>query len=105
MSNQDDHDAWLAEPGAAVKTADPTTGLVERLRAEIEALRADAERLDWVRENLFAHRWNGVVGKGWRMQWQVAPDFRHTQLKLSDDSGNMAGDFRRAIDAAMNDAP
>lgn len=60
----------------------------------------DADRLDWLRDNLFTHKWNGVVGKGCAVQWQVAPDFRFKQRELSDDTGITAGDFRRAIDAA-----
>lgn len=78
------------------------------LQAEREvnaALREDAERLNWLRDNLFEHKWNGVVGKGCAVQWQVAPDFRFKQRELTDDSGIMAGDFRRAINAAMAASP
>ena len=62
----------------------------------------DAKRLDWIRDQLFEHKWNGVVGKGCTVQWAVAPDFRFKQRELTDDSGIAAGDFRRAIDAAIN---
>ena len=61
----------------------------------------DAKRLDWIRDQLFEHKWNGVVGKGCAVQWVVAPDFRFKQRELTDDSGIAAGDFRRAIDAAI----
>lgn len=69
--------------------------------SELAALRKDAKRLDWLRDHLFEHKWNGVVGKGCAVQWQMAYDFRFQVHKLTDDSGIMAGDFRRAIDAAM----
>ena len=61
----------------------------------------DAELLDWLRDALFVHNWNGVVGPGCAAQWQVAPDYRSKQRGLTDESGTMAGDFRRAITAAM----
>jgi len=63
---------------------------------------SDTKRLDWIRDQLFEHRWNGVIGKGCVVQWQIAPDFRFKQRELIDDSGIAAGDFRRAIDAAIN---
>lgn len=71
-------------------------------RLEIEALRKDAERLDWLRDNLFTHKWNGVVGPGCSVQWQITPDYRFRQRELSETSGVMVGDFRRAIDAARS---
>lgn len=70
------------------------------LQSALKAVVEDGDRLDWLRDTLFEHKWNGVVGKGCAVQWQVAPDFRFKQRELSDDSGIMAGDFRRAIDAA-----
>jgi hypothetical protein len=70
------------------------------LTSEVEALRADAERLDWLQNNLFTHHWNGVVGSGCSVQWRVAPDYRFKSRTLTDSSGIMAGDFRRAIDTA-----
>jgi hypothetical protein len=65
---------------------------------------SDTKRLDWIRDQLFEHRWNGVIGKGCAVQWQIAPDFRFKQRELTDDSGIAAGDFRRAIDAAIDAA-
>lgn len=78
---------------------------VRRLNAELAELRKDAERLNWLRDNLFEHEWNGVVGPGCAVQWRVAPDFRFAQRNLSDTSGIMAGDFRRAVDTAMDTTP
>lgn len=79
-----------------------------RLTAEIirsgkvESMNTDAARLNWLRDRMFTHRWNGVVGNGWSTDWSVAPDFRHTQQLLRDTtSGCAAGDFRVAIDVAM----
>jgi len=68
------------------------------LKAENEALRADAERLYWLQSKLFMKRWNGVVGAGCLTQWSIAPDYRHslTTMQTSD----IEIDFRGAIDAA-----
>ena len=86
-----------------VKQCEPCATAAERdrLLTEIDALKKDAARLDWLRDKIFTHKWNGVVGKGCCVQWEVAPDFRFTQRELADDSGIMGGDFRRAIDVAM----
>lgn len=73
------------------------------LEQRIKELEADAKRLDWLRDTMFTHKWNGVVGSGCAVQWQVVPDFRFRQRDLSDDSGIMAGDFRRAVDRAMSE--
>ena len=83
----------------------PFTNVAElALEQRIKELERDAKRLDWLRDTLFTHKWNGVVGSGCAVQWQVAPDFRFRQRDLSDDSGIMAGDFRRAVDRAMSEA-
>ena len=95
--------------------ANPDTSTDERaLRVLLEAClpyliggppaacpQGDDELLDWLRDNLFTHRWNGVVGLGCAVRWEVAPDFRFRQRELTDDSGIMAGDFRRAIRTAI----
>lgn len=59
---------------------------------------ADVERLDWIRDTFFTHKWNAVVGPGWRVDWSIVPHHRH--IRMSDTSGISAGDFRAAIDAA-----
>lgn len=69
-----------------------------RAAAERQAASEDASRLDWLRDNFFTHRWNGVVGLGWRVDWNVVPHFRH--IHFSDNTGDAAGNFRAAIDAA-----
>lgn len=56
----------------------------------------DAKRLDWLENNVFTSRWNGVIDSGSRTQWGVAPDYRH---KTHSMCGNT---FRAAIDAAMS---
>ena len=86
-----------------VKQCEPCATAAERdqLLSEIDALKKDAARLDWLRDNMFEHKWNGVVGEGCEVQWRVLPEFRFAPRELTDDSGIMAGDFRRAIDAAM----
>ena len=82
--------------GEAVK---PLLDERDRLAAEVEALRADAERLNWLDGAIFVHRWNGVIDSGSRVNWSVAGDYRHT-------CNNMVGnDFRAAIDAAMKGKP
>lgn len=77
-------------------------GTVERRRAAQPApvVPDDVALLDWLKDNLFTHRWNGVVGPGCAVHWHVAPDFRHKQADLIDSSGP-GGDFRAAIKAAM----
>ena len=71
----------------------------DRLAAEVESLRADAGRLNWLDGAIFVHRWNGVIDSGSRVNWSVAGDYRHT-------CNNMVGnDFRAAIDAAMKGKP
>lgn len=56
----------------------------------------DAKRLDWLGSNMFASKWNGVIDSGSRMQWSVAPDYRHKTPRMVGDT------FRAAIDAAMS---
>lgn len=75
---------------------------IRELQRELAIARKDSERLTWLANHFFTHRWNGVIGSGWAMSWQIAPDFRHTQQHLIDrSSGIMAGNIRPAIDAAM----
>ena len=75
-------------------------GYVERgnaLQAENEALRKDAERIDWMEAKLFDRRWNGVLGAGSNSEWSLAGPYRHI-------ASHMVGDvFRDAIDAAMKE--
>jgi hypothetical protein len=84
--------------------SDKPAGILRGIKAVMLVQKAesnsDSDRLDWLRDNLFTHSWNGVVGTGCAVQWQVAPDFRFKQRELSDNNGIMAGDFRRAIDNA-----
>ena len=89
---------WLGDPDEAIHAC---ISEIDRLVLENEALKKDAERLDWLCRKMFNHKWNGVIGKGWKVMWEVAGDFRHTQQHLVDDSGTEPGDFRRAIDAAI----
>lgn len=62
---------------------------------EIEALRKDAERLDWLYQKLFVSKWNGVIDSGSSTSWHIAGDYRHTTVKMDGAT------FRDAIDAAM----
>ena len=86
-----------------VKQCEPCATAAERdqLLSEIASLKQDAARLDWLRDNMFDQKWNGVVGEGCEVQWRVWQDFRFTSRELTDESGIRAGDFRRAIDAEM----
>lgn len=92
-------EAW--EPEHCPFCTDDTALFRKDAEREVAGLRNDAARLDWLRDKLFEHKWNGVVGKGCAVQWQVAGDFRFTQRELTDDSGIAGGDFRRAVDRAM----
>jgi hypothetical protein len=78
----------------------PAQSALDELRREVEALRADRDRLEWVRDTFFTHKWNAVIGPGYRTTWHIVPHYRH--IHLSDSSGNAAGDFRAAIDAAID---
>ena len=66
--------------------------------AEIAALRADAERLEWIERRLFVCKWNGVIGGGSRIQWSIAGDFRHTTQRMVGHT------FRAAVDEARGTA-
>lgn len=59
-----------------------------------EALRADAERLEWLERWLFEKRWNGVIGSGSQTDWTMAGNWRHITVKMRGQT------FRAAIDAA-----
>ena len=87
-----------------VTTINTLGQMADQLRTRLAEVEKDAARLDWLRDNLFVHKWNGVVGSGCTVQWQVAPDFRFRQRELTENSGIMAGDFRRAVDAAIDAA-
>ena len=64
----------------------------------IDALRADAERLEWIEKRLFVRKWNGVIDGGSRIQWSIAGDFRHTTQRMVGHT------FRAAVDAARGTA-
>ena len=61
---------------------------------KIAALRADAERLEWIEKRLFVRKWNGVIDGGSRTHWSIAGDFRHTTQRIVGIT------FRAAIDEA-----
>jgi hypothetical protein len=61
--------------------------------AELEALRKDATRLNWIEDNLFERKWDGTIGR--LCDWYIRGDYRHTTQTMK---GN---DFRSAIDAAL----
>jgi len=68
--------------------------------APAKPMNEDAARLDWLRDNLFVHRWNGALGAGCAVHWGIAPDHRHTMHAWVQKDGSTTGDFRLAIDAA-----
>lgn len=74
--------------------SDAEASEVDRLTKEVEALRADAERLDWIELALFGHSWNGVMGSGSKTNWRVWDGYRHVAAKMIGNT------FREAIDAA-----
>ena len=65
------------------------------LEAEVRALRADAERLDLMAQQLFEHKWNGVIDSGSRTHWSLVGPYRHVVAKMEGKT------FREAIDAAL----
>lgn len=65
-----------------------------RLRLDLEEVRKDAERLEWVSVNLMSSKWNGIVDSGSKTQWFIRGDYRYTMQQL------IGHDLRSAIDAA-----
>lgn len=68
-------------------------GLAEQA-VEIESLRKDAERLDWINRFFFQSQWNGVIGSSSYTYWRIAGDYRLTASKMIGHT------FRDAIDTA-----
>ena len=60
---------------------------------EVEALRKDAERLDWLERHLFDGKWDGTIGRP--KTWHMAGPYRHTLQKMHGNT------LREAIDAAL----
>jgi hypothetical protein len=98
MNDRRSQPAASVEKPALMTTRRSQQSALDELRREVEALRADRDRLEWVRDMFFTHRWNAVIGPGYRTTWHVVPHYRH--IHLSDSSGNATGDFRAAIDTA-----
>jgi hypothetical protein len=63
--------------------------------ADVEALRRDAERLNWVRVELFRPIWDGATDKP--CEWHLRDDYKHTIQRMQGNN------FRDAIDAAMQE--
>ena len=63
------------------------------LRSEVQALKADAERLDLLESTFFAKRWNGVIDSGSRTTWYIVPGYQHSTNQMVGHT------FRAAIDA------
>ena len=68
---------------------------IDRLRAERDALRKDAERLDWIERNLIEGKWDGTIGRP--KSWHMIGPYRHTLQQMHGDT------LRDAIDAAMGE--
>ncbi len=60
---------------------------------QIEALKADAERLDLLESTFFAKRWNGVIDSGSQTTWHIVPGYQHSMHRMVGHT------FRAAIDA------
>ena len=63
---------------------------------ENQALRKDAERLDWIARHLFEGKWDGTIGRP--KYWTMTGPYRHTLQKMHGNS------LREAIDAAMGES-
>lgn len=63
--------------------------------AKRQAAPKDTARIDWIEQQLFGHRWDGVVGSGSRTYWTIQPGWRHVVKNMEGVS------FREAIDKAM----
>ena len=67
---------------------------MDRLRAENERLKLDAERLDFLEHKLFGKKWNGVIDSGSKTYWQIWSGYQHITHAMVGHT------FRQAIDAA-----
>ena len=61
---------------------------------DLEELRRDADRLDWIGRRLFGSAWNGP-----RTDWSIAGDYRETTHTMVGHT------FRQAVDAGMEALP
>jgi len=82
----------IAELEAQVKHCE---GHAAELEANVKALRVDAERLDLMAQQLFEHKWNGVIDSSSRTHWSLVGPYRHVVAKMEGKT------FREAIDAAL----
>jgi len=62
---------------------------------ERDELRRDAKRLDLMAQQLFEHKWNGVIDSGSRTHWSLVGPYRHVVAKMEGKT------FRKAIDTAL----
>ena len=83
--------------GAGSEREAALMGERDRLRNEVEALRADAERLDWVERMFFERKWDGTIGR--ECDWYLVGSYRHVANRMKGNS------FREAIDAARKEKP
>lgn len=71
----------------------------EALRKELEQVRGERDamekRLNWIRRNLFGHKWNGLVDSGSQTKWDIWSGYRHETAKMIGNT------FQDAIDAAI----
>jgi hypothetical protein len=67
---------------------------IKKADAEIERLRLDAERLDFLEHKLFGKKWNGVIDSGSKTYWQIWSGYQHITQAMVGHT------FRQAIDAA-----
>jgi hypothetical protein len=98
LQYQTDLDVWMSQQREKLMRSDeqnsrdqfaPPPDTIQVSRAEYEALRRDAERLDALESNL----------------WFVEPQYQYDSPKYKvgkADNGAIAGTLRAAIDAAIN---
>ena len=75
-------------------THDAVEKILLQKAAEIERLKLDAERLDFLEHNLFGKKWNGVIDSGSKTYWQIWSGYQHITHAMVGHT------FRQAIDAA-----
>lgn len=92
--------AWIIDSGMVAESDPINYDLAPHDdTTELDALIADAARLDALEFHLFQHQWNGVVWSASKTHWRLAGNYRHTMQHMVGET------FREAIDAMKEATP
>jgi hypothetical protein len=68
---------------------------LKAIRSEIDSLREDSARLEWLTSVLFDRHWDGGIGK--LPTWRIVSNYRHVMHHMKGDT------MREAIDVAIRE--